>query len=69
MLKNILDLEGAQELTSIEQKEINGGRFPAEPICGEVIWSAPEKVCMSYNIEYRPMYLGNNKCSILGDNC
>lgn len=26
MLKNILNLEGAQQLTKIEQKEINGGK-------------------------------------------
>jgi hypothetical protein len=28
MLKNILNLEGAQELTRSEQKEINGGWVP-----------------------------------------
>jgi hypothetical protein len=29
MLKNILDLEGAQKLTKNEQKEVNGGRMAA----------------------------------------
>jgi hypothetical protein len=33
MLKNILNLDGAQKLTSAEQKEINGGKLPTI-ICG-----------------------------------
>ncbi|CAM2826636.1 hypothetical protein [Flavobacterium frigoris] len=31
MLKNILNLEGAQKLTKNEQKKINGGYVEAEP--------------------------------------
>ncbi|TGD57655.1 hypothetical protein [Flavobacterium humi] len=34
MLKNILNLEGAQILTAAEQKEINGGKLPP-PGCGQ----------------------------------
>jgi hypothetical protein len=69
MLKNILKLEGAQKLTQVEQKEINGGRYPVEPICGAVTWYASEIVCLNYPIYYRPIYLGNNRCSIYGDAC
>lgn len=69
MLKNILNLEGAQELSVNEQKNIQGGAYPPEPICGAVTWYASEAVCLNYPIYYRPVYLGNNKCSILGDAC
>ncbi len=34
MLKNILNLDGAQQLSKNEQKEINGGlRYVPEPMC------------------------------------
>jgi hypothetical protein len=36
MLKNILNLEGAQKLTKNAQKSINGGRMP-ELCPGEVV--------------------------------
>ncbi|RKR09919.1 hypothetical protein C8C83_1580 [Flavobacterium sp. 90] len=69
MLKNILNLEGAQELSIFEKKSINGGAYPVEPICGYVTWNASETVCLNYDPYYRPVYLGNNKCSIVGDAC
>jgi hypothetical protein len=33
MLKGILNLEGAQKLSKIEQKNINGGGAPGVPSC------------------------------------
>lgn len=69
MLKNILNLEGAQELSIFEKKSINGGAYPVEPICGNVTWTASQAVCLNYNPHYNPVYLGNNKCSIVGDAC
>jgi hypothetical protein len=33
MLKRILNLEGAQKLSKIEQKKINGGGAPGVPSC------------------------------------
>ena len=69
MLKDILNWEGSQELTLVEKKNINGGAYPVEPICGNIIWNANELVCLNYDIYYRPVYLGNNKCSIVGDAC
>jgi hypothetical protein len=33
MLKRILNLEGAQKLSKIEQKNINGGGAPGVPLC------------------------------------
>lgn len=44
MLKNILNLEGAQKLTKNEQKSINGGiRIPKEDVCScySVSWADP----------------------------
>lgn len=69
MLENILKLSGAQKLTKNEQKLINGGIDPSEPICGFVIWNATEQRCLDYDSYYKPVYLGNNKCSLYGNDC
>jgi hypothetical protein len=69
MLKNILKLDGAQKLTKNEQKSIKGGVNPSEPICGFVIWNATEIRCLAYDAYYKPVYLGNNQCSLYGNDC
>jgi len=72
MLKNILNLDGAQKLTKNEQKSINGGNEPAEggSNCGEYkIVTATQTRCLAYPISYRPVYLGSNRCSILMPPC
>jgi hypothetical protein len=72
MLKKILNLEGARELESNEQKNINGGNIPPDggANCGEfVIVNATETRCLAYGEYYRPVYLGSNKCSILMPPC
>ena len=48
MLKNILNLEGAQKLTSAEQKEINGGKLP--PVaCGDGGTPSSINTCLCKN--------------------
>jgi len=72
MLKNILNLEGAYELSVMEQKSINGGSIPPDggANCGEFVTvTASETRCLAYGEYYRPVYLGSNKCSILMPPC
>ena len=72
MLKNILNLEGAQQLTKSEQKTINGGNIPPDggANCGQFeIVTATQARCLAYGASYRPVYLGSNKCSILMPPC
>jgi hypothetical protein len=71
MLKNILKLEGAQKLTKNEQKSINGGYIePDDPECNSFyIVSANEATCLSKPYNLRPVYLGNNRCSLLAAPC
>lgn len=72
MLKNILNLEGAQALTKIQQKTINGGNVPPDggANCGQfVIVTATQARCLAYGVNYRPVYLGSDKCSILMPPC
>lgn len=47
MLKNILNLEGAQQLSNNEQKEINGGK-PA-PSCQEGGYATDRNSCLCKN--------------------
>lgn len=42
MLKNILNLKGAQEMTKNEQKEINGG---LKHTCRGGLWCTGDAVC------------------------
>lgn len=70
MLKNILSLEGAQRITNKEQKEINGGKIPPDGECNSyVILSLDEESCKRYNPNFRPMYIGDNQCSIMMAPC
>jgi hypothetical protein len=46
MLKNILNVEGVQQLTKNEQKEINGGK-PWIPVCGGTGWYSDEASCIA----------------------
>jgi hypothetical protein len=70
MLKNILKLEGAQKLSKNEQKSINGGWIPVEGECNSFyIVPANQATCLSKPYNLRPVYLGNNKCSLLARPC
>jgi len=70
MLKNILKLEGAQKLTKNEQKSIKGGQAPADWECGTFkIVNLSQGLCLAYDYDYRPVYLGNNRCSLLSAPC
>lgn len=46
MLKNILNLEGAQKLTSAEQKEINGGKLPPPQKCVGGTYTGNVNTCL-----------------------
>jgi hypothetical protein len=70
MLKSILNLEGAQKITKREQKEITGGQIPPDGECNSyVILSLDEESCKRYNRNYRPVYIGDNQCSIMTAPC
>jgi hypothetical protein len=60
MLKNILNLEGAQKLTNAEQKEINGG---ITPNCGVGGFKSSISSCLCYNGTYNPQ---TQSCSYPG---
>lgn len=72
MLKNILNLEGAQKLTSTEQKSINGGRPPRVcelyggefGACGTTCYPANQSACTgsAYPV-FVPNYFGSGKGS------
>ncbi|MCD0474467.1 hypothetical protein LPB87_08660 [Flavobacterium sp. EDS] len=70
MLKNILNLEGVQRIAKNAQKEINGGQIPPDGECNSyVILNLDEESCKRYNRNYRPMYIGDNQCSIMMAPC
>lgn len=66
MLKSILNLEGAQMLTVVEQKNINGGSIPIPGECNmPQIIPLSEAACRRYNPMAYPVYIGSNQCSII----
>ncbi|WP_428230473.1 hypothetical protein [Flavobacterium sp.] len=70
MLKNILNLQGVEELSVGEQKNIKGGNIPPDGGCGEyVVFNATEARCLAYPANLRPVYIGSNQCSILMAPC
>ena len=73
MLKNILNLEGAQKLSNNEQKNISGGRIPdLSQICGYYQFRSTESQCLSLSYSYRPIWNASTQmCSVLGSgtNC
>ncbi len=61
MLKSILKLDGAQELSKEEQKQVNGGRLrrtPCWPTSYDIIpwWNSPEACAVHGGIWF------NNQC-------
>ncbi|MFV8347629.1 hypothetical protein [Flavobacterium sp. ZB4P13] len=55
MLKNILNLEGAQKLTKNEQKEINGGTGCSEySICYEMDMICVNGMCVDQKMREDP---------------
>lgn len=70
MLKNILNLQGAEALSISEQKNISGGSIPPDGECGEfVVFYASQEQCLAYPRNLRPVYIGSNQCSILMAPC
>lgn len=70
MLENILNLPGAEALGIPEQKSINGGSIPPDGQCNEfVVFRATEAQCLAYPYNLRPVYIGQNQCSILMAPC
>jgi hypothetical protein len=70
MLKNILKLDGAQELTNREQKTIKGGWIPdLSQICGYYVFNSTESQCLSLSAVHQPVWNPTTrKCSALGTN-
>jgi hypothetical protein len=67
MLKNILKLSGAQQLSKNEQKTINGGLLPDfSRYCGYFTFRSVQSQCLSLSPVFRPQWLGNGTCSALG---
>jgi|GEM_PF-2356836 len=67
MLKNILNLAGAQQLSNNEQKNIKGGLIYPTDFCGyKTVRSSSEALCLSQYSNNNPVWLGNYQCSILG---
>ncbi|MEM0576075.1 hypothetical protein [Flavobacterium polysaccharolyticum] len=68
MLRNILKLNGIQEISKEEQKSINGGyihdmgRYSS---CSYHVLRMTESQCLS-DLSLYPIYLGGSKCSLLG---
>ncbi len=68
MLKNILNLEGAQKLTKSEQQSINGGYIPIVK-CGTNTYRMTESQCLS-QVQYNPIYFpSTGTCSLIGPAC
>ena len=70
MLKNILNVNGAQELSSNEQKSIIGGVIPdLSKLCGAKTFRSVESQCLSLTA-YNPIwYPATQMCSVVGSNC
>lgn len=70
MLKNILNLEGAQQLSKNEQKTISGGFIPdLSKLCGVKTFRSVESQCLSLTA-YNPIwYPSTQMCSVVGSNC
>lgn len=67
MLKNILNIQGAQELSNNEQKSINGGVIYPTDFCGyRIVRSSSQTACLTQYKDNNPVWLGNGQCSILG---
>jgi hypothetical protein len=67
MLKNILKLNGVQELSKNERKTINGGVLPDfSRYCGYFTFRYTQTQCLSLSPSLRPQWLGNGMCSALG---
>ena len=70
MLKNILKLNGAQQLNVNEQKAIKGGLIPdLSKICGAYTFTSTQSQCMSLT-NYSPIWNSvTKKCSVIGTAC
>ena len=68
MLKNILNLEGAQELTKNEQKSIKGGvaiDFTKYSSCQFYLFNISQSMCLNLPVYQKPIWTGT-KCSATG---
>ena len=70
MLKNILKLDGAQKLSKIEQKNIQGGFIPdLSKLCGVKVFRSTQGQCLSLT-NYSPIWIASTgMCSVIGHNC
>ncbi|CAM4424817.1 hypothetical protein [Flavobacterium terrigena] len=68
MLKNILSLEGAQQLSKNEQKSIKGGLaidFSKYSSCQYYLFNISQSQCMNLPVYQKPLWNGST-CSATG---
>ncbi len=70
MLKNILNLDGAQQLSKNEQKSISGGLIPdLSNLCGAKTFRSVKSQCLSLTAYYPIWDQATQTCSVIGSNC